>query len=115
MTDSVFHLSVIPQVPNSSSAYLPHCRIRIMSISSCSLSMKICCMQPWKRFSLVSHFLTVLLVFGQPKRRKANFVRFDEHRFDLFDLFVVSSYLRNRLTSKKVAVACPNSERVGDL
>lgn len=41
-----------------------------MSMSSCSLSMKICCMQPWKRFSLVSHFLIVLLVCGQPEQRE---------------------------------------------
>ena len=36
-------------------------------MSTGSLSIKICCMQPWKWFSLVSHFLIVLLVFGHPE------------------------------------------------
>lgn len=91
---SILHyLSVIPQVPNKSSAYRPHCRCRIMSISSCSLSMKMCCMQPWKRFSFVSHFLIVLLVFGQPvENKKVHF--FFSCEFKRTDLFAPLGYLQ---------------------
>lgn len=75
-------------------------------MSSCSLSIKICCMQPWKRFSLVSHFLIVLLVCGQPEHKKANVV---EVQIGAGKHFVV-----NHLTSKKVAIPSPDCEGIGD-
>lgn len=108
------YLSVMPHVPNNSSAYRPHCRCRTMSISSCSLSMNICCMQPWKRFNFVSHLNTVLLVFGQPECRKAN-IWIEQRRFVSWFQDLSTAVLSHQLTSEKVAVSCPNCERVSDL
>lgn len=108
----ISHLSVIPQVPNSSSSYRAHCRCRVMSMSSCSLSMKMCCMQPWKRFSLVSHLNAVLLVFGQPKR-KTKLEWLEECTFGRPVSFY--SCLISNHTSKKVAVTCSNGKWICDL
>lgn len=68
-------------------------------------------MQPWKRFSLVSHFLIVLLVFGQPGC-KEKWIRVHVDFFFVVNFFVVQGI---NCTSKKVAVSSPNSEGVGDL